>query len=113
MLGIYLSGTGNTKHCIPVCREEQIHHQRARRIRRRADEQVSNHKFIGSVLYIIIGRTSPPNKKTELWWAVLSRPDGYPSKPVFEFGGIFLCWSDTTTPLLIRSGGYLHTARQE
>jgi hypothetical protein len=42
-------------------------HQRARRIRRRADEQVSNHKFIGSVLYIAIGRTSPPNKKTMFW----------------------------------------------
>lgn len=25
---------------IPVCREEQIHHQRARRITRRADERV-------------------------------------------------------------------------
>ena len=50
--------------------------------------------FIGSVLYIPIGRTSPPNKKNGVWWAVSSRPNKWQvhlSRPRFEFGGVFLC----------------------
>ena len=67
----------------------------------------------GSAVLSFIHRTSSPNKKTEFWWAVLSRPQNTPSKLCFEFGGILLCWSDTATPLLIKSGSYLHTTRQK
>ena len=57
--------------------------------------------------------TSPPNKKTVLWWAVSSRSDeNWPSEPVFRFGGIFMCWSAMTALLLIRSSDYLHGTAQ-
>ena len=47
-------------------------------------------QFVGSALYIPIGRTSPPNKKTEFWWAVVT-PEQMTDTPRFEFGGVFLC----------------------
>lgn len=30
-----------------------------------------------------------------------------PSKPVLGFGGIFMCWSEMTTLLLVRSSNYI------
>ena len=52
---------------------------------------------------------SPPNKKTVFWAGLfyMSLILLIPTKFCFEFGGIFLCWSESDTPLLILSGNYL------
>ena len=43
-----------------------------------------------SALSFSINRVSPPNKKTELWWAVFPRPNKQnPSKPVLSLEGYF------------------------
>ena len=47
-------------------------------------------QIIGSIFYNI-DRAHPPNKKTVLWWAVLSCPTELSPQIRFAFGGIFLC----------------------
>ena len=63
----------------------------------------------GTFLEEVATDMTHPEKKTVLWWAALSRPNKQSAslQARLRFGGIFMCWSNMTATLLIRSSGYI------